>query len=211
LKLTAVAPVKFVPINVTAVPAGPPVGVKEEIVGAGIVTVKEVDEFAVPLGVITLMVPVVAETGTTVVICVALTTVNVVATPLKRTAVAPVKSVPVRVTAVPTGPTVGLKEVRVGAGKGAVTVKAVEETAVPAEVVTLIVPVVAAGGTVQVSWVELTTVKAADTPLKLTLLTPEKPEPVSVTAVPGGPETGEKEVMEGKELTTVNTGPVPVP
>ena len=36
--------------------------------------------------------------------------------PLKLTLVAPVKSVPVRVTTVPTGPLVGFRLVRVGAG-----------------------------------------------------------------------------------------------
>jgi hypothetical protein len=211
LKRTAVAPVKFVPVNVTDVPAGPLVGLKEVMVGAGTVTVNDVEEVAVPLGVVTLIAPVVAAAGTVQVICVELTTVKDAAVPLKRTAVAPVKFVPVNVTAVPAGPLVGLKEVMAGAGKEAVTVKAAEETAVPADVETLIVPVVAAGGTVQDIWVELTTVYVADAPLKLTLVAPEKPEPVSVTTVPEGPEVGEKEVMEGKELTTVKTGPVPVP
>jgi len=50
------------------------------------------------------------------VIWVALTTAKVdAAVPLKRTAVAPVRLVPVNVTLVPTNPDVGLKELRVGA------------------------------------------------------------------------------------------------
>ena len=67
-------------------------------------------------------------------------------TPLNRTAVAPVKLVPLIVTLVPTGPLVGVKLVIVGGP--AVTVKALALVAVPPEVVTLIGPVVAPAGTV---------------------------------------------------------------
>ena len=59
---TAVAPVKLVPVMVTMVPIGPPVGVKLVIVGAGI-TVKLPALVAVPPGVVTLTVPVVAPSG----------------------------------------------------------------------------------------------------------------------------------------------------
>ena len=63
LNLTAVAPVKFVPLIVTLVPTGPLVGVKPAIVGAGI-TVKLFVLVAVPPGVVTLSGPVVAPAGT---------------------------------------------------------------------------------------------------------------------------------------------------
>ena len=63
LNTTAVAPVKFVPVIVTPVPAGPLAGVKLAIVGAGI-TVKLVALVAVPPGVVTLNGPVVAPVGT---------------------------------------------------------------------------------------------------------------------------------------------------
>jgi len=63
LKRTALAPVKFVPLIVTPVPAGPLVGVKLAIVGAGI-TVKLAALVAVPPGVVTLTGPVVAPAGT---------------------------------------------------------------------------------------------------------------------------------------------------
>ena len=66
-------------------------------------------------------------------------------TPLNRTAVAPVKFVPLIVTLVPTGPLVGVKLVIVGAG---MTVKLVALVAVPPGVVTVSGPVVAAAGTV---------------------------------------------------------------
>jgi len=73
--------------------------------------------------------------------------VNVVAlTPLNRTAVAPVKFVPLIVTLLPTAPLVGVKLVIVGAL--AVTVKLLALVAVPPGVVTLSGPVVAPAGTV---------------------------------------------------------------
>jgi hypothetical protein len=68
LNLTEVAPVKFVPVIVTEVPTGPLVGVKLVIVGGGAVTVKVPALVAVPPGVVTLMVPVVAPEGTVAVI-----------------------------------------------------------------------------------------------------------------------------------------------
>ena len=63
LKVTAVAPVKFVPLIVTLVPTGPLVGVTLVIRGA---TVKLVPLVAVPPGVVTLSGPVVAPAGTVV-------------------------------------------------------------------------------------------------------------------------------------------------
>ena len=61
----------------------------------------------VPLGVITLTVPLVAPAGTVVVISVAETTVNVAAVPLKLTPVVPVRFVPRMMTAAPTSPDAG--------------------------------------------------------------------------------------------------------
>jgi len=63
LKITAVAPVKFVPLMVTLVPSGPAVGEKLVIVGA-LTTVKLFALVAVPPGVVTLTGPVVAPAGT---------------------------------------------------------------------------------------------------------------------------------------------------
>jgi hypothetical protein len=80
-------------------------GAKE--VRAG-VTVKRVVVFKGPLpGVVTVMGPVVAPAGTVVVIVPGGFSVNVAATPLNETVVAPVKFVPVIVTPVPAGPKVG--------------------------------------------------------------------------------------------------------
>ena len=145
--VTAVAPVKAVPVTVTTVPTGPLVGVKDESVGAGM-TVKLDTLVAVPPGVVTLTGPVVAPTGTVTVIRVPESTVNEAETPLNFTAVAPVKAVPAMVTTVPTGPLVGVKDEIVGAG---MTVKLEALVAVPPGVVTVMGPVVAPAGTVAVT------------------------------------------------------------
>jgi hypothetical protein len=116
LKLTAVAPVRFVPVIVTEVPIGPATGLKPLMAGAGN-TVKLIEVTAVPPGVVTPMTPGVAPGGTVAVICVDETTANAAAAmPLKVTAVAPEKFVPVMVTDVPTGPPAGLKLLIVGTG-----------------------------------------------------------------------------------------------
>jgi hypothetical protein len=121
LNPTAVAPLKFVPLMVTLVPAAPLVGENELIVGAGggaPVTVKLVGLVAVPPGVVTVIGPLVAPLGTFAVICVLDTIVKVVSeTPLNRTAVAPVKFVPVIVTLESAAPLVGENELIVGAAQ----------------------------------------------------------------------------------------------
>jgi len=74
LNLTAVAPVKTVPVSVTVAPTPPLVGVKLVIVGTA-TKVKLEALVAVPPGVVTVMVPEVVPVATTAVIEVALTTV----------------------------------------------------------------------------------------------------------------------------------------
>jgi len=61
LKLTAVAPVKFAPVITTSAPAAALVGVKLLTRGA---TVKLTPLVPVPVGVVTLIVPLVAPAGT---------------------------------------------------------------------------------------------------------------------------------------------------
>ena len=68
LNPTAVAPPRFVPVIVTAVPAAPLAGLKPVIVGAGPGTVKLLVLVAVPLGVVTVIGPVPAPAGTVVLI-----------------------------------------------------------------------------------------------------------------------------------------------
>jgi hypothetical protein len=195
--LTAVAPVKLVPLIVTEVPTGPLFGEKDVIVGAPVaVTLKFVELVSVPPGVVTEIFPVVAPTGTVAVIFVEEFTVNVADVPLNLTAVAPVKLVPVIVTVAPTGPLVGEKDVMCGAAP-VVTVKLVELVAVPRGVVTVIFPVVAPEGTVAVILVSELMVNAADVPPNLTDVAPVKPEPLIVTDVPTGPLVGENDVIVG--------------
>ena len=83
----------------------------------GIVTVKA-RPLLVPLGVVTVTLPLVAPEGTLTVICVAeFTTKPGAAVPLKLTAVVLLRLAPVSTTLVPTGPEVGLAPLSVGAGK----------------------------------------------------------------------------------------------
>ena len=163
-----------------------------------VVTVKFVELVAVPFGVVTEIGPVVAPEGTVALIRVAFCTVKVAETPLKRTAVAPVKFVPLILTEVPIGPLVGLNDVIVGAPV-AVTVKFVELVAVPSGLATAIGPVVAPAGTVVVIFCALSIVNVADVPLKVTLVTlgPLKLWPWIVTKVPTGPLAGENELIVG--------------
>ena len=197
LKVTAVAPVKLVPLIVTDVPTGPDVGENEVIVGAPVVTVKLLELVAVPAGVVTEILPVVAPLGTVALIRPAFCTENVALTPLNLTEVAPVKLVPLILTDVPTGPLVGLKDEIVGAAP-AVTVKLVELVAVPAGVVTLIGPVVAPDGTLVLICVPAPfTENVADVLLKVTDVAPLKFVPLTATDVPTGPLVGLKDEIVG--------------
>ena len=140
LNFTALAPVKFVPVIVTTVPAAPLVGVKLAIVGG---TTKLAELVAVPPAVVTLSGPVVTPAGAVAWIEVVEATEKPAATPLNFTAVAPAKFVPVIVTTVPAPPFVGVKLAIVGG-----TTKFDELVAVPPGVVTLNGPVVTPAGAV---------------------------------------------------------------
>ena len=91
----------------TVVLAGPMAGVNVLIVGGS--TVKKLADTAVPSGVSTVMGPVVAPTGSVVLMLVAELTVKLAGVPLKATAVAPVKRLPVSATLMLPGPLVGVK------------------------------------------------------------------------------------------------------
>jgi hypothetical protein len=121
LNFALVAPVKFVPVIVTLVPAAPLVGEKLVIVGAAVFTVKSAEEVAVPAGVTIVIFPVTAFAGTVSVALVSLATEKVAtATPPTATEVAPVNFVPVTVTEVPGVPFVGVKLVIVAPAGGGV-------------------------------------------------------------------------------------------
>jgi len=196
--ITWVAPVKFVPVIVTLVPADPKFGVNDEMVGpVGFVTVKSVALVAVLTGVVTPIFPVVAPEGTVAVICVFESTANTwAAVALNVTADAPHRFVPVIVTAVPTGPLVGLKEL-MDAATLPVTVKfAALLTMTASAPVTEIFPVAAPPGTVAVIFNEEFTVYEAAVPLNATAVAPVKFVPLIVTEVPTGPHDGVNEEIE---------------
>ena len=88
--------------------------------------------------------------------------------------------------------------------KVAFTLKLVALVAVPADVVTVMRPVVAPVGTVARIEVSEFTVKLAPTPLNATAVAPERFVPVMVTAAPTAPLVGVKLVIVGG-LMTVNT------
>jgi hypothetical protein len=176
-------------------------------------TVKVATLVAVPPGVVTLILPVVAPVGTVAVICVAEFTTNDVAlvvlnftTLVVKFAplIVPLKFVPVIVTDVPTGPKVGVNEVIVGAGTG-VTVKLVALVFCPAAVYTWIGPVVAPAGTTAVALVVVAPVGVTRLEvLKRTPVTVELNVPLIVTVEPTMPLAGEKVGTPGQ----VALGPV---
>ena len=152
------------------------------------VTVKSVAFVAEPAGVTTLILPVVAPTGTVVVILAADTTVKTAGIPLNVTAVAPVKPPPLMVTSVPTGPLVGVKLLTFGS-----TVKLAALVAVPPGVVTEMGPLSASFGTFAVIDESFTTVKVAVAPPpNVTDVAPVNLLPVIVTMLPTLPCVGVK-------------------
>ena len=83
---------------------------------------------------------------------------------------------------------------------------------VPVPLVTAIGPLVAPVGTFAVSVVAETTANVgAETPLNVTCVAPVKPEPVTVTVVPTGPDAGLKLVTAGAVATTPWQAALPVP
>ena len=224
MNLTEDAPVKFVPVIATDVPTGPETGVNEAIVGGeDEITVKFAALVAVPLLVVTVILPVVAPAGTVAVIWVSESMLPEAVTPLNLRPVVVAKPVPVMTTVSPTCPEVGENDVIVGPEPN--TVKLAELVAVPAEVVTVILPVVAPVGTVVVIWVSESMLPVAATPLKARPVVVAKPVPVIVTVAPTAPEVGENEVIVGPVEVSVKLellvavplgvvsviGPVPAP
>ena len=101
------------------------------------------------------------------------------------TAVAPASPPPVIDTLEPMMPDAGVKLEMDGR-----TVNAEGEVAVPPEVATVTLPVVAVDGTVAVIFVEELTLNLALTPLNLTVCTLVKFDPPMATLVPTMPEIG---------------------
>jgi len=108
LTLTALAPLKCVPVTVTGVPVGPLVGVNDDTVGTmNGVTAKLLALVTVPttpVVLVTVTRPVVADAGTVAFRVVGETKVLAAATPLNLTALPELNPVPVIVTTVFFGP-----------------------------------------------------------------------------------------------------------
>jgi hypothetical protein len=126
LNFTAVVPAKFVPVMMTVLPTAPTVGENEVMVGIPVRTVKSAVLTAELTVFVTVILPVVAPTGTVAVIWVAeLTVKDVAVVVLNFTVVVPQKFVPVMTTDEPTAPLTGENDVIVGAAAVA-TVKLAE-------------------------------------------------------------------------------------
>ena len=100
LNLSEFVPVKCVPAIVTIVPTLPLVGEKEVISGRNR-TLKLLELVVEPIGVATPIGPLLAPTGTVVLICVSETTVKVANVLLNVTLVAPVNPAPLIITLAP--------------------------------------------------------------------------------------------------------------
>ncbi len=213
-KVTAVMPVRFVPVIVTTVPPaiGPDVGLIEVTVGrtGGAPTKVNVSPAVtaeVPAGVITVTSTAPATcAGDVTFIDVAETGVNAVPPmPPKLTTVAPVRLAPVIVITVPPaiGPEVGDSDVTVGGAAVVTKVKKspVATAEVPPGVVTFTsTPPAACAGEVAVIEVALMKLKpAAAVPPNDTPVTPVKLVPVIVTTVAPAvePEVGDSDVTVG--------------
>jgi hypothetical protein len=168
------------------------------------VTVKDVELVIDPPAVVTLILPVVAPTGTMAVIWVSESTVNVARMPLKVTALAPVRAEPVITTEVPTGPIVGEKLTSCGS-----TLKLVALAVVPPAVVTLIFPLAPQHGTMAVICVYESAVNEVAMLLNDTAVAPVKAVPVITTVVPDPPFKGLNVEICGMTLNVAELNAVP--
>jgi hypothetical protein len=212
LKVTVLLPwlaPKLLPVIVTAVPTGPEIGNRLEMLGG---TVKGTPLLAKPLTVTTTF-PVVAPLGTATVMLVALQLEAPPAlVPLKVTVLLPwlaPKLLPAMTMAVPTGPEASDSFEMLGS-----TVKITPLLATPLTVTTTF-PVAAPLGTAtaMLPSLQLETAPAL-VPLKVTVLLPwvaTKPLPVMTTAAPTGPEVGDRLKMLGWVITVKGTPLLAVP
>ena len=209
---TPLAPVKFVPVMVMAVPPSvvPDGGLTLVMVGVRTAYVNALALLAVPLAVVTVigLAPTPPAGVTAVITVVETATTFVAATPPTITLLALVKFVPVMVMAVPprVEPEVGLTLVIVGGGGTYLNVTGC--VVGPPGVVTTIVlsPRVAAGVfAVMVVAFTKTTFVAAISPI-FTLVTPVKLVPVMVMAVPPrfDPTAGLTALIVGARTICVN-------
>jgi hypothetical protein len=200
IRLSAGVVLKLLPVIVTVAPTAPLEGLKLEMAGVGKTVKLEALVTVTPL-VLTVIGPLVAPTGTVVVILTAVEAVTTAKIPLNLTillAGVVLKFVPDMVTVAPTAPLSGLKPDIVGDGS---TVKFVALEMVIPLVVIEIGPVTAPTGTVVVMLVAFELVTTAAVPLKVTTGVPVKFVPDMVTVAPTAPLVGLKLVMVGDAKT----------
>ena len=149
MNLTAVVPVKVVPVMTTSAPRIPVVVESVRIFGVTL----NVSVPPVPAGLVTWTGPVCAPAGTAALRELAVTLLGAALTPLNVTSVDPPRLEPLTVTRVPTGPELGASELTVGT-RTTVNGRVFDA---PAAVVIWIFPVVAVGGTWAVIWPSLST------------------------------------------------------
>jgi hypothetical protein len=198
-----VAP-KLVPVIVTSTPTAPEVGDTLEIMGS---TVKLTPLLAPP-SIVTTTSPVVAPVGTVTISVVLVPLVTVAGVPLKATIFAASvveKFVPVILTVDPTAPDVGDRLAIVGVGTTVKLTPLLDRL----PTVTTTFPVVAPVGTIAVMLVVPVVELSAPVPLKYTEDSlSEKFVPVITTAVPAGPDVGERLVIVGVGGCTVKVTPL---
>ena len=177
-KLTAVVPVKLIPVIVTIPPCNAEVGLNENMIGIGAYVKPGL--VPVPKGVVTLTSPEEPFPTLAVIVFSSMTVTDEPNTPPKRTLKAPLRLFPLMVTSVPLNPEVGLNDVITG-GPAKTNPDLVPEPAVLDTLISPLTPV----PTIAVIVVLLTTVKlAAGVPPKLTADIFVKLVPVIVTVAP---------------------------
>jgi hypothetical protein len=196
LNFTAVVPAKFVPVMTTDLPTLPTVGENDVMVGIPVSTVKSAELTAELMVFVTVILPVVAPTGTVAVIWVAeLTVTDDAVVVLNFTAVVPQKFVPVITTDDPTAPLTGANDVMVGAAAVA-TVKLAELVPSPSvsRTISAADPVDVAGtaavNDVSVRFVSVAWLIPPGNVTAVASAPAVNPVPVMVTEVPTTPQAG---------------------
>jgi hypothetical protein len=195
-KVTVLVPCeapKLLPVKVTVLPATPEIELREVRTGTTTTMNGSLLEAFPPTVTVTFAEPV-ARAGTVAVIEVADHAVTVAAVAPKVTVLVPCeapKSLPVKVTELPTTPTVGLREERTGTET---TVNGSLLEALPSTVTVTLTEPAARVGTVTVIEVADHAVTVAAVAPKFTVLAPPgaapKLRPVKVTELPAAPDVG---------------------
>ncbi len=188
-KLTAVVPLKPVPVIVTVAPVILLAGENEATVGTNVNPAR----VAVPPGVVTITLPDEPLANTAVIMVADTTLKDAAAVPPKLTAVAPVKLVPVIVTVDPEEVEAGLKRLIVGAAANVNPAR----VAVPPGVITDTFPLAPPASTAVILVGETMAIELTAIPPKVTTEAFVKLVPVMVTVTPEPALVGVNEPIVG--------------